>query len=91
MEELEEWQLRWVKFIRGHWQREMPGLPGSYPLVELAQAAEPIVTSTFGVVYLDPDTKKPRSVRPWGGWWWSEPMPSLPGPNQGLDTRAALA
>jgi hypothetical protein len=65
---------KWNKFLQGHWQREKPLVEGLYPLATL----DGDLTSDKGIIYKDPETGNMKSVRTWGGFWWSEPVPDLP-------------
>lgn len=77
-------RAEWDQFLVGHWQREQPQRAGVYPQ---ATGYAPYETgpTMLGTIFIHPETNKPTSVRPWGGFWWSEPTPTLPapaGPNQ---------
>ena len=62
----------WALFLRGHWGPQ-PKKPGRYPL-----RCQDGVGGGIGVIYFS-DTGEPVAVTPWGGDWWSEPIPDMPG------------
>ncbi|WNM70235.1 hypothetical protein [Myxococcus phage Mx1] len=71
----EKYAKAWQKFLAGHWQKELPSREGTYPIA--TTAGDQAGTS---IVYIYPNTGEACSVRPWGGYWWSEPIPDLPPP-----------
>lgn len=71
----------WAAFLSGHWTRERPTRPGTYPVCALGV---PPGAQTM-VFFIDPSTGKIASPNDlagsgWRGWFWSEPMPRLPAP-----------
>lgn len=67
----------WAKFLDGHWTRERPTKPGYYPTasVKSGEVDGTIPSMTVLAYELDGEI---RFTQPWGGWWWSEPLPLLP-------------
>lgn len=65
---------KWKNFLNGHFQKELPQKAGRYP-VRTSDGYD----GGFITIYIHPDTKKAKATTPWGGEYWSEPLPSLPG------------
>lgn len=67
----------WIKFLDGHWQKEMPRAEGQF-----FTATRDGKGAGLQTVYQHPDTSRFHSVWPWEGWWWSVPLPmnQLPKP-----------
>lgn len=64
----------WMTFIlEGHWQKDLPTQPGTYFL----RTSDGYSGGT-GTIYRDPVTGTAKAVSPWGGDWWSHPIPTLP-------------
>jgi len=59
--------------LNGRWQLDLPMTEGQFPL-----ATRQGESAGFGVVYRDKATGELKSVKVWGGFWWSEPMPEMP-------------
>ena len=85
-------QEQWLKFMGGHWTKEKPTKEGDYAITDRDSykmcRGKPLSYRTVGVYNYDgklrmtvgwADEKNPM---PWGGWWWSEPMPKLPNPGE---------
>lgn len=69
----EKSRKKWEVFLNGHWQKEIPQKAGEYPTKSVDDYAGGLI-----VVYIDRDTKRAKSTKSWGGYYWSEPLPSLP-------------
>jgi hypothetical protein len=67
---------KWDKFLNGKWQRTMPQQAGRFPVATL----DGLVTFNYRVVYFDIEKDRFCSAGSWGGYWWSESIPSLPKP-----------
>jgi hypothetical protein len=69
---------KWTPFINGHWQKEMPTKPGTYPAAnpQGEKVADRHVALTKEGKAWNPDPGECE----WIGWWWSEPYPELPKP-----------
>lgn len=65
---------QWSSFLAGRWTADMPQKEGQYFL----RTSEGYPGGT-GVVFKDPFTGGFRTPTFWGGDWWSEPTPPLPG------------
>jgi len=68
----------WAEFSRGRWIRTMPAVPGTY-FVAAVDEVGPVLPGRTVVVYRVDGTRKLRTTVDWGGWWWSVPLPLLPG------------
>jgi hypothetical protein len=73
----------WVKYSQGHWTREMPAEPGCYTVT----SADPLLAGEdpgHRVVYIVrmPNGDLYCTEECFKGFWWSEPLPSLPPPLQ---------
>lgn len=71
---------QWLNFLGGRWTRKRPCKPGRYYTADYKGRAN---YNTI-VVYHDPGTQSLRqagSIRGelWGAFWWSEPIPEMPG------------
>lgn len=60
-----------LAFISGHWQKEMPTKPGTYPV-----ANRQGFRTGHSIEVLNP-ADPPTNL---ALWWWSEPYPELPKP-----------
>lgn len=65
-----------ARFVCGQWTLERPTKPGTYLIA--ARGTQVGASSQTNVLYEDPRTNEVCWVTPWGGWWWSEPLPTLP-------------
>lgn len=66
----------WKVFLTGHWTRTTPTSPGTYRVCSVD--GNPETTSATVTLIRDPQTHEVVPLFPWGGWWWSEPLPPLP-------------
>jgi hypothetical protein len=76
---------KWMPFINGHWQKEMPTKVGTYPTAsrqgERAEDRHIIITKEGKAYALSSTTNiYANGGTDWTGWWWSEPYPELPKP-----------
>jgi len=64
----------WRRFLEdGEWIREVPQASGEYPVATLqGERGTPVV------VYCDPAIGEYKPTRPWGGFFWSIPLPPMP-------------
>ena len=77
---------KWAKFLNGTWTTNAPQEPGTYPLAAPKGDAENppgilmnVVATEDGLHYALPGRSQTGSC-PWGGWFWSQPLPNLPKP-----------
>ena len=66
------------EFMRGEWTLEMPTKPGAYPVCALGTPAGFFTIVVYERPCLTGSVLTP--TQPWGGWWWSEPLPHMPNP-----------
>lgn len=67
--------FEWRRFLTGEWTKVMPTRPGTYPIADrLGNHAG------YMPVYIYKGVA--QSAKEWGGWWWTEPQPSLPRPHE---------
>jgi hypothetical protein len=59
-------------FGNGHWTLDMPTKPGRYPISPRGIPVAGGHTVAYEI------NGKIRLTLPWTGWFWSEPLPSLP-------------
>jgi hypothetical protein len=67
----------WKLFLSGYWTRERPTKPGLY-VVEGVGGGEPRGVSLSKTIFAYMNDGAVKFTQPWGGWWWSEPVPNLP-------------
>lgn len=60
----------WKRFLSGNWTLQQPTEPGAYVIA--ARHADGVAGTNHVFRYKDGTTE---AVRPWNGWWWSEPIP----------------
>lgn len=70
---------RWQQFLLGYWTLERPTKPGHYPVCGIACSSVSGVVPSETVVVFDKNGQLKFS-QTWGGWWWSEPLPTLLSP-----------
>lgn len=71
--------MAWSRFLHGHWTREKPTKPGTYP-IEGVKCGRPEGTLPSSVVVVAKLGDALIYTQDWKGWWWSEPFPMLPPP-----------
>jgi len=81
---------KWITFVDGHWQKEMPTKPGTYPTanrekertgnrhVVIPKKGEDFQEKAYDASAVTNAFRTEGTD--WGGWWWSEPYPELPEP-----------
>jgi len=57
----------------GKWTKTMPKRTGTFPVQAVDTPSE---EPSFIVIYKHEG--KLHATRPWGGWWWTEPLPKFP-------------
>jgi hypothetical protein len=72
-----ELKAKWEKFLGGHWTREKPTKPGSYPICAVGGGS-----TNQMLLVVELQDKSMLYLPSWGGWVWSEPSPGLPQPQE---------
>jgi len=74
---------KWAAFTNGHWQKEMPTKPGTYPTasrdgVRSKRDCFSVFSQENGSPFILMQGAAGQTS--FDGWWWSESYPALPEP-----------